>query len=116
MNGGFDRISRANQKSATFTTSPFTSMFSGLMSRWKKPLLCMNAKPWKIWYMMLRMYDSGKCRSRFFIISYKFPSMNSKTKNNSSFSRITSRNLTMLGWLSRFKLFTSRSCMHSSHV
>lgn len=48
--------------------------------------------------------------------SKRFPSMNSNTKKSSSFSRITSLSLTMLGWLSFFKDFTSRSCMHSSQL
>ena len=83
-----ERISRARPKSASFTTSPFTRQFSGLMSLgrrreksrrgrergrgdehsasfsqeapgrlrgprqaphlWKKPCLCMKARPWKI--------------------------------------------------------------------
>lgn len=42
--------------------------------------------------------------------------MNSNTKNSSSFSRMTSFSLTMLGWLSFFKDFTSRSCIHSSQL
>ena len=32
--------------------------------RWKKPCLCMKARPWKIWYMMERTVASGICRSR----------------------------------------------------
>ena len=76
----------------------------------------MKARPWKIWYMTFLILLSGKWRSRFFITSYRFISMYSKTKNNSSFSRITSFSLTMFGWFSFFSDFTSRSCMHSSHV
>jgi len=82
-------------------------MFSGLMSRWKKPCLCMKARPWKIWYMTFLILLSGKWRSRFFITSYRFISMYSKTKNNSSFSRITSFSLTMFGWFSFFMMATS---------
>lgn len=38
MYGGLDRISRANPKSAIFTSSgPMQSRFSGFKSRWKKP-------------------------------------------------------------------------------
>ena len=42
--------------------------------------------------------------------------MYSKTKKSSSFSRMTSFSLIMLGWFSFFSDLTSRSCMHSSHV
>lgn len=51
-------------------------------------------------YMRLRILDSGKCRSRFFMVSYRLHSMYSKTKNSSSFSRITSLSLMMFGWFS----------------
>ena len=49
---------------------------------------------------MLRILDSGKWRSRFFMSSYRLSSMNSNTKKSSSFSRITSLSLTMFGWFS----------------
>jgi autotransporter-associated beta strand protein len=40
---------------------------------------------------------------------------NSKTKNSSSFSRMTSLSLTMLHWLSFLSDLISRKAMHSSH-
>ena len=76
----------------------------------------MKARPWKIWNMMERTLASGRCRSRALHISYRLRSRNSNTKYSSSFSRMTSFSLTMLGWLSLRSERTSRSAMHSSHV
>ena len=71
--GRSERISRAKPKSAILTVSPFTSMFSGLMSRWKKPCLCMNASPCNSWYTMFLIRASGKERSRFSLFRKDWP-------------------------------------------
>lgn len=52
--------------------------------------------------MKFRILASGMSLSRSFISSYKFPSKNSNTKYNSSFSLITSFNFTIFGWLNFF--------------
>lgn len=41
------------------------SVFSGLISRWKKPCLCMKAIACIIWNMMLRILGSGNVRPRW---------------------------------------------------
>ena len=58
-----NRISRANPKSAILTRSgPIHSRFSGFISRWKYPCLCIKAKP-------------EKCKQKFV---YKFKLSKSK--------------------------------------
>eukprot|EP00001_Collodictyon_triciliatum_P130777 22879_3 len=113
--GGLERISLAKPKSATLTMSLLISMFSGLMSLWKNPCLCIYAIPFSCWYIRDLILDSGRSFSLSLVSWYKLWSMNSKTKNNSSFSRMTSLSLMMFGFSLRSDL-TSRRSTHSCQL
>lgn len=80
--GGRLRISRASPKSANFTTSPVTSIFSGFISLWKNPCLCIYASPCNVWNISVRIVDSGKNFSRVFISCRRLPSTYSNTKKS----------------------------------